>query len=116
MIHEPVSLVPTSPVTSELTLHSSGAVPLGFLKRCLNIKCLLLDVWVVSRPGLDPRFLTCELQRRLRDELDGWPCPPPQRVQRLCHSSGGRRSEVIFGLLAGPVSVFQQNGWEERRK
>lgn len=65
MIHEPVSLVPTSPMASELTLHSSGAVPLGFLKRCLNIKCLLLDVWVVSRPGLDPRFLTCELQSRM---------------------------------------------------
>lgn len=100
-------------MASELTLHSSVAVPLGFLKRCLNIKCLLLDVWVVSRPGLDPRFLTCELQSRM-----GGPAllHKGSSDSAIPPEVGGRRSEVIFGLLAGPVSVFQPNGWEERRK
>lgn len=115
MIHKLISLVQTSPVTSELTFDTSVAVPLGFLKRCLNIQCLTLDIWVIFRSGLDSRFLTCEFRCRLRYELDGWPRPPPEGVQRLCHSFGGQRleargqrSEIIFGLLAGPVSVFQE--------
>lgn len=29
---------------------------------------------------------------------------------------GGQRSEVVFGLLAGPVSMFQRNGQEKGRK